>query len=131
MDEFNAETWRSKRCRPREYGLAFKLKVVEEVEKGEIGIEEARRKYNIPGHSTILKWLRKHGRLVWYKGGQMKELPPEKKIRQLVKELQRLRTEKAILELALEVAKEDLGIDIRKKYLSKLSEEQKKKESGL
>ena len=60
----------------------------------------------------------------------MKELTPQKKIKQLERELQRLRSEKEILEIALDVAKEDLGIDIRKKYLTKLSEEQNKQEKN-
>ena len=110
----------------KQYSLAFKLKVIYEIESGQIGIEAARRKYSVLGHSTILKWLRKHGRLGWYKGADMKELTPQKRIKQLERELQRLRSDKEILEIALDVAKKDLGIDIRKKYLTKLSEEQNK-----
>jgi transposase len=68
---------------PKQYSLAFKLKVIEEVESGQIGIEAARIKYGVLGHSTILKWLRKHGRLGWYKGTDMKELTPQKRIKQL------------------------------------------------
>jgi transposase-like protein len=128
MEETKTETFIKERTPLKQYSLAFKLKVIEEVELGQIGIEAARRKYDILGHSTILKWLRKHGRLGWYKGVNMKELTPQKRIKQLEKELQRLRSDKEILEIALDVAKEDLGIDIRKKYLTKLSEEQSKQE---
>jgi transposase len=131
MEENRIEIKRERGYTPIEYSLAFKLKIVDELERGEIGMEEARRKYAIAGHSTILKWLRKHGRLGWNKGGVMKDLPPEKRIKQLEKELLRLRSEKQILELALDIAKEELGIDLRKKYLAKLSEEQKKKESDV
>ena len=128
MEETKTERIKKKTHPFKEYSLAFKLKVIEEVESGQIGMEAARRKYEILGHSTILKWLRKHGRLEWNKGINMKELTPQKRIKQLEKELQRLRSDKEILEIALDVAKEDLGIDIRKKYLTKLSEEQNKQE---
>lgn len=46
----------------RDYSLAFKLAVVEQVEKGELTYTEAQQRYGIQGKSTVLKWLRKHGR---------------------------------------------------------------------
>ena len=46
----------------RDYSLAFKLSVVEQVEKGELTYKEAQRRYGIQGRSTVLVWLRKHGR---------------------------------------------------------------------
>lgn len=49
----------------RDYTLAFKLAVVEQVEKGELTYKEAQQKYGIQGRSTVLVWLRKHGRLGW------------------------------------------------------------------
>jgi len=51
----------------RAYSLAFKLQVVEEVEKGGLSYKQAQRKYGIQGRSTVLVWLRKHGRLNWKK----------------------------------------------------------------
>jgi len=42
---------------------AFKQHVVGEVEAGRISQSEANRKYGILGHSTILKWCRKYGKL--------------------------------------------------------------------
>ncbi|MFZ3300100.1 MAG: helix-turn-helix domain-containing protein, partial [Ralstonia pickettii] len=49
----------------RDYTLAFKLAVVEQVEKGELTYKEAQRRYGIQGRSTVLVWLRKHGRQDW------------------------------------------------------------------
>ena len=49
------------------YSLAFKLQVVEEVEKGDLSYKHAQRKYGIQGRSTVLVWLKKHGRLDWKK----------------------------------------------------------------
>jgi transposase-like protein len=44
------------------YSLAFKQKVVTEIENGRLGIEEARKLYDIKGGSTIQFWLRKLGK---------------------------------------------------------------------
>lgn len=107
----------------RDYSLAFKLQVVEEVEKGENTYKQAQRKYGIQGRSTVLVWLRKHGRLNWKKRNPMKgKETPQEEIRRLRKELQRAKTDKKILQIAIEVAEKELGIEIRKKYLAKLSE---------
>lgn len=106
----------------RDYSLAFKLQVIEEVEKGELSYKQAQRKYGIQGRSTVLVWLRKHGRLNWKKRNPMKgKETPQEEIRRLKKELQRAETDKKILQIAIDVAEKELGIEIRKKYLAKLS----------
>ena len=46
----------------KDYTLAFKLAVVEQVEKGELTYKQAQDRYGIQGRSTVLVWLRKHGR---------------------------------------------------------------------
>ncbi|WP_153016071.1 helix-turn-helix domain-containing protein, partial [Pseudomonas syringae] len=48
-----------KRRSQRDYTLAFKLSVVDQVEKGELSYKEAQRRYGIQGRSTVLVWLRK------------------------------------------------------------------------
>ena len=53
---------------PRDYTLAFKLTVVEQVEKGELTHKQAQPRYGIQGRSTVLVWLRKHGRQGWGAG---------------------------------------------------------------
>jgi len=45
----------------RDYKLAFKRSVVDQVEKGELTYKEVQRRYGIQGRSTVLVWLRKHG----------------------------------------------------------------------
>ena len=49
----------------RDYSLAFKLSVVEQVEQGELTYKEAQHRYGIQGRSTVLVWLRKHGLQDW------------------------------------------------------------------
>ena len=106
----------------KNYSLAFKLQVVEEVEKGEQTYKQAQRKYGIQGSSTVLVWLRKHGRLKWQKRNPMKnKVTPAEEIKKLKRELKRAKKDKEILEVAIEVAERELGVEIRKKYLAKLS----------
>lgn len=71
----------------RDYSLAFKLSVVDHVEKGEMTYMQAQDRYGIQGRSTVLVWLRKHGKLDWSQGAPLPQgvqpmsdplpLPPE------------------------------------------------------
>ena len=106
----------------KDYSLPFKLKVVLEVEKGEMSYKKAQRKYGIQGRSTVLVWLRKHGSLEWQTDNPMKgKQTPQKQIRELEKKLKGLQMQNEILSKAVEIADEQLGTDIRKKYLDLLS----------
>ena len=79
----------------RDYSLAFKLSIVDEVEKGECTYKQAQDRYGIQGRSTVLVWLRRLGRLNWplgtppmlAKGHDMnlpkKELTPEQRTKML------------------------------------------------
>ena len=78
----------------RDYSLAFKLEIVDAVEKGELTYKQAQLRYGIQGKSTVLVWLRKHGRLDWKETEAMKKDTPNKKIRELEKRLKRLEQEK-------------------------------------
>ncbi len=49
------------------YTEAFKRHVVGEVESGRISQSEANRRNGILGHSTILKWCRKYGKIQLFK----------------------------------------------------------------
>ena len=49
----------------RDYSLAFKLSVVEQVEKVEMTYKQAQKRYGIQGRSTVLVWCRKHGLQDW------------------------------------------------------------------
>ena len=104
-----------------DYSLPFKLKVILEVEKGELTYKEVQQKYGIQGRTTVLVWLRKHGSLEWKTDNPMKGKPsPQKQIRELEKKLKRLEMQNEILNKAVDVADEQLGTDIRKKYLDLL-----------
>jgi transposase len=114
----------SKKRTQKDYSLSFKLKVVEEVEKGEKTYKEAQREYGIQGRSTVLVWLRKHGRLKWTIENPMRDkITPQTEIRVLKKEIEKLKKEKEVLQIAIDIAEEELKVPIRKKYLARLSKE--------
>ena len=105
-----------------DYSLPFKLKVILEVEKGTLSYREAQKKYGIQGRSTVLVWLRKHGSLDWQTENPMKgKVTPQQEIRALKKKLKRAEMKVEIMEKMAEIADEQLGTDIRKKYLDLLS----------
>lgn len=106
----------------RDYSLAFKLEVISVVEKGELTYKQAQKHYGIQGRSTVLVWLRKHGRLNWQSSSGMKKDSPSQKIKQLENKLKRLEQEKQVLNRAIDIADQQLNTDIRKKYLRLLSE---------
>ena len=57
----------------KDYSLAFKLQVVDEIEKGHLIYKQSQRKCGIRGRSTVLVWLRKHGSLDWKSKTPMKK----------------------------------------------------------
>ena len=114
----------------RDYTLAFKLAVVEQVEKGELTYKQAQVRYGIQGRSTVLVWLRKHGRQGWGVAASCAAMPPDKTPtvltpQQQIKALQvqlKLANEKAqLFEAMLDVLKKDYGVRVVKKPLGKSS----------
>src|SRR5438034_8847741 len=102
----------------KDYSLAFKLQLVDEVEKGYLTYKQSQKKYGIQGKTTVLNWLRKHGTLDWKSSQPMKEKkPPKKYISDLERKIKLLEAEKDILNRAIDIADETLGTEIRKKYL--------------
>lgn len=129
MDIINETKNYSKRSQ-RDYSLAFKLQVVDEVEKGHLTWKQSQKKYGIQGKSTVLVWLRKHGTLDWLSKKPMKKKsPPKTYISQLEAKIKRLEAEKEILNRAIDIADEMFSTDIRKKYLP-LSQQASEQQQG-
>lgn len=118
----------------RDYTLAFKLAVVEQVEKGELSYKEAQNRYGIQGRSTVLKWLRKHGRQNWgpmASYGHMTDqdqtlksshsLTPEQRIKALEVLLKEAQEKSQFFEAVIDVLKKDYGVRIVKKPVGKSS----------
>ncbi len=111
---------------------AFKRHVVVEVESGRISQSEASRRYGILGHSTILKWCRKYGKLPSHRNTRLRSTSMDEKeiellrlqneIKALRQELEDVRFKNVMLETLVDVAERELQIPIRKKYGAKRSE---------
>lgn len=126
----NIETTGVKRTQ-RDYTLGFKLAVVEQVEKGDFTYKQAQKHFGIQGRSTVLVWLRKHGKLDWSKPIHFTDMPkstetPTQKIKRLERELEDLRLKNLIKDEMINIMDEEYGAGLRKKYISELSRAQKK-----
>jgi transposase len=125
----------------RDYTLAFKLSVVDQVEKGELTYKQAQARYGIQGRSTVLVWLRKHGHQDW--GGAkrapmrgclpMKKeslpLSPEQQIKALEVQLRAAEEKAQLFEAVIDVLKRDYGVKIVKKPSGKSSRKSSSKGS--
>lgn len=111
------------------YSLAFKQKVIAEIESGKFSIGEARRVYDIRGCVTISEWLKKFGKHhlldkvirieMKDEKDKMKELEKEKK--QLESALAQAHLRNLCLEALIESAEEHYGVDIKKNFGDKAS----------
>lgn len=114
----------------RDYTLAFKLAVVEQVEKGELTYKQAQARYGIQGRSTVLVWLRKHGRQGWGRAASCAAMPPDKtpqaltpeqQIKALQVQLKEANEKAQLFEAMLDVLKKDYGVRVVKKSSGKSS----------
>ena len=103
------------------YSIGFKREVVEQLESGRFSsICEAKGHYGISGADTIQRWLRQYGRNELCPKVVRVEKPNEKdQIRELKKEIRQLKealgqtqAEKVIGDEFLNIACEDMGVDV-------------------
>ena len=115
-----------------DYTLAFKLAVVDQIERGELSPRQAKERYGIQGSSTVLYWLRKHGRAHWRKALSMgkkvqkmsdpsKPVPPQQRIKELELQLKEAQQKAAFFEAVVGVLKRDYGVQLGKKPVGKSS----------
>ena len=118
----------------RDYTLAFKLAIVDQIEKGDITYKQAQDRFGIQGRSTVLVWLRKHGRLDWSQGTPTHQtrpgvlmsdkktaLTPEQRIKELEQELASTQQKAEFFEAVVDVLKKDYGVKVVKKRPGKSS----------
>lgn len=121
-----------KRRSQRDYTLAFKLSVVEEVEKGSLTYRQAQLKYGIQGASTVLTWLRKHGNLDWDSPPTYtmshQEKTPEQRIKELETALELEKQKNLLLTTVINIAEKQYGVSIKKKLSRKQQDIFKSKE---
>ena len=115
-----------KRRTQQDYILGFKLQVVDAVEKGDMTYKQAQKIYGIQGRSTVLTWLRKHGKLDWTqplrltmpKSPKAKETPAQK-IKRLERELEDERLLNQLLNEVVDILDAEHGAGLRKKLIAK------------
>ncbi len=121
----------------RDYSLGFKLQVVDAVEKGDMTYKQAQKVYGIQGRSTVLTWLRKHGKMDWTQSPKMtmpkspkspkaKESPAQK-IKRLERELEDEHLRNLLLNEVVNIMDAEYGAGLRKKYIAKEQEAFKSK----
>ena len=106
------------------YSLAFKQKVVSEIESGKLTREGARRLYDIGGGNTINKWIRKLGKLHLLNKVVRIEMKDEKdKVKELQRQKQELESALAqahlknlTLEALIECVEEHYDVDVKKNF---------------
>lgn len=126
----------------KDYNMSFKLLVVQEIERGDISITSATKKYGIQGRATVINWLRKFGTFDWEtqtpsnmpKSKDQKILELEQKIKLLEKQktfLEKqveLSDKKAVFfDMMIDMAEEEFKIPIRKNSLPEQSIDLSKK----
>ena len=113
----------------KDYSMSLKLQIVREVERGEISISAAQRKYGIQGRATITVWLRKYGNFDWENQTPC-HMPktPEQRIMELEAKVKLLEKQRAyyehlanvsdkkviIFDMMINLAEKEYQIDIRK-----------------
>jgi transposase-like protein len=111
----------------RIYSEAFKKMVVKEVESGGLTKDGAKRRYNIGGKTTVLRWCRKYGNLanLGIRVGivMVSEEEERQALKRRVAELERALSNAHLKieaqEVMMKLAKEKYGIEFEKKFGTK------------
>ena len=118
----------------RDYTIGFKLSVISEVEKGEMTYKQVQKRYGIQGRSTVLTWLRKHGKLNWsnpvdrtMSSSKPIQETPDQKIKRLERELEDSRLHNMLLDEMITIIDKETGAGLRKKLQAKERETSKRK----
>ena len=98
------------------YSYALKRMIVNDILKGILSKEEAMLRYGIRSRQSINLWLSKFGLLNFRKQKNygMKQ-SPEEKIKELQARIEELENAQIVLNIAIDIADETLGTQIRKK----------------
>ena len=120
---------KSTKTQKRYYSEVFKLSIIQEVIKGKLSKEQARKTYRIKGKSAILNWMRKYGFSSYPKQDIMPNdkkqaiLDREKKLYSKIKELEAQLTQEKIradgYSIMIDIAEKELKVPIRKKLPTK------------
>jgi|WetSurMetagenome_2_1015567.scaffolds.fasta_scaffold1218271_1 transposase len=119
------------------YSEAFKLHVIEDMDKNGLTQAEVVKKYGLSHHSVLHEWLAKYAKHLLHRIVRIqmpKEKNPYDEIKELKKEKQKLESALAqshlknlVLESMIEVAEEEFQIPIKKNFGKKQLKELKQK----
>ena len=113
----------------RDYSMSLKLRIVQQIERGELSTCQAQKEYGVQSRSTIMLWLRKFGKFDWdYQTPSNMPKTPEQRIMELEAKVKLLEKQKSLLEhqatrsdqkaiifdMMIELAEKEYNIDIRK-----------------
>jgi transposase-like protein len=113
----------------KDYTTSLKLEIVQEIERGQLTVSQATKKYGIQCRKTVVQWLIKFGNFDWENQIPSKmEKSPEQKIMELEVQVKLLEKQKAFLErqafvadkkaiifdMMINIAEQEYKIDIRK-----------------
>jgi transposase len=113
----------------KDYTISLKLEIVQEIERGQLTVTEATKKYGIQCRKTVVQWLIKFGNFDWENQiPSNMEKSPEQKIMELEVQVKLLKKQKAFLEqqafvadkkailfdMMIDLAEKEYQIDIRK-----------------
>ncbi len=106
------------------YSIAFKQKVISEIESGKLTIAEARKIYDIKSSPTIYEWLRKYGKNQLIKKVVRVEMRDEKdKLKEVERQKRELESALAqshlknlCLEALIECVEERYEVDVKKTF---------------
>jgi transposase-like protein len=108
------------------YSWGLKISIIEEIENGQISINQAARKYRV-SRTAIQRWMKKYGNLD-KKLREMGGRSPKQEISELKKKLKKIELERDILETAIEIIEDEYGVDVKKKFLSQYQRDILKKQ---
>ena len=97
------------------YSWGLKISIIEQIENGQISINQAAKKYGV-SRSGIQKWMQRFSNLdkkLRAMGGRS----PKQEIKELRKKISNLETERDILESAIDILEDEYGVDVRKKCI--------------
>ena len=112
------------------YSPSFRQQVATDYERGDLSYSQIAEKYGLPGRETVKEWVkafRKKGEIAPSTAGPMTEDEKrdsdakDKRIRELERQLEDERLRSLGYSTMIDVAEEELGVPIRKKYGSKQS----------
>lgn len=110
------------------YSQSFKLKVVKDVEQGEINGAAAHRKYGIKGHTAVMRWVKQYGSGKYGKVIRVEEAGEINEERRLRQEVRKLK--EALADAHVDLALEKSFLEIACEQMDQSLEAFKKKHAG-